>query len=550
MRILNQKYYAGLYKRLSREDAMAGGGGKNESNSISNQREYILNFVKSHSEIEIVKEYADDGYSGVNFERPDFLRMLEDIKTGTINCVIVKDLSRFGRNYIEVGKYLEEIFPLLGVRFIAISENYDSAYTNRGSEQLVIPFMNLVNDAYCRDISVKTRSSFELKQQKGEYIGSFTPYGYKKRPDDIHHFMIDQKSGEVVNRIFEWTIAGMSNQNIADKLNREGIPSPAEYKKRQGENFKCHFQKNLQSQWSALTIRRILENRVYIGMMEQGKTYSINYKVKKRIKRDKEDWYCVEDAHESIIDKDTFYLVQKILGMDSRTSPGEETIYLYSGMLVCGKCGETMLRRRKVAKGRKYVYYGCYDEKKSIRCKNICIREDKLDQAVLKTITKHIASAIQMTNMIEEINKIPLEEREVKSLERMIEEKEKEITKFEQLKLKLYEDYSDSFIGKEEFESFRAIYNKREKESISIKKELELKKKQFLEGDTQTQKWLDYFKRYENVESLNRTLLLTLVERITVYSKSEIEVLFRYKDEFACFQELSSDNLKGEIICG
>lgn len=532
MRISNQKYYAGAYKRLSREDEIAALGARNESNSISNQRDLIQKFAESHPEIEIVKEYADDGFSGVDFERPAFLQMIEDIKAGAINCVIVKDLSRFGRNYIEVGKYLEEIFPVYGVRFIAISENYDSAFTNGGNEQLVIPFMNLVNDAYCRDISIKTRTSIEMKQQKGEYVGAFAPYGYRKAPKDNHLFLVDEEAAAVVKRIFELTIGGMSNGKLAALLNQEGVPSPAEYKRLHGENFVCHFQKNRKAQWSALVIRQILGNRVYLGVMEQGKTYSINYKVKARRNREPGQWYRVENMHEPIVEKDTFELVQKILANDLRTSPGEENVYMFSGIVVCGCCGEKLLRYKKTVKGREYIYYGCYDRKKILRCPGVCIRENKLEQAVTQTVRQHIASIIKMAELLEDIKSIPLKEQELKSIDQLVEEQEKEIQRIGRLKLKLYEDYHDQFISRQEYRDFEMIYRQREKDAEQKKEELQKKKEQFLQGDTVLQRWLEEFSVHRNVEHLNRFLLVTLVEQVKVFSSNEIEVQFRYKDEF------------------
>lgn len=532
MRISNQKYDAGAYERLSREDEIAALGARNESNSISNQRDLIQKFVESHPEIEIVKEYADDGFSGVDFERPAFLQMIEDIKAGVINCVIVKDLSRFGRNYIEVGKYLEEIFPVYGVRFIAISENYDSAFTNGGNEQLVIPFMNLVNDAYCRDISIKTRTSLEMKQQKGEYVGAFAPYGYRKAPDDNHLFLVDEEAAAVVKRIFELTIGGMSNGKLAALLNQEGVPSPAEHKRLHGENFVCHFQKNRKAQWSALVIRQILGNRVYLGVMEQGKTYSINYKVKARRNREPGQWYRVENMHEPIVEKDTFELVQKILANDLRTSPGEENVYMFSGVVVCGCCGEKLLRYKKTLKGKEYIYYGCYDKKKILRCPGVCIRENKLEQAVTQTVRQHIASIIKMAELLEDIKSIPLKEQELKSIDLLVEEQEKEIQKIGRLKLKLYEDYHDQFISRQEYRDFEMIYRQREKDAEQKKEELQKKKEQFLQGDTVLQRWLEEFSVHRNVEHLNRFLLVTLVEQVKVFSANEIEVQFRYKDEF------------------
>ncbi len=548
MCVSNQKYYAGAYKRLSREDKLIVLGARNESNSISNQREFIQKFVESHPEIEIKKEYVDDGFSGVDFNRPAFLQMIKDIRAGIINCVIVKDLSRFGRNYIEVGKYLEEIFPAYDIRFIAISENYDSAFTNSGNEQIVIPFMNLVNDAYCRDISIKTRTSLEIKQQKGEYVGAFAPYGYKKAPEDKHQLLIDNEAAAVVRRIFRLTIGGVSNGKLADILNQEGVPSPAEYKHLHGEKFKCHFQQNRKAMWSALMVRRILENRVYLGIVEQGKTYSINYKVKTRRNREAQQWYCVENMHEPIVKKDTFKLVQKMLESDLRTSPTEENVYLFSGIIFCNSCGEKLLRRKKTVKGNKYIYYGWYDKKKKLRCHGACIRESKLEQAVIQTIRKHIASVVKMEALLEKIKSISLKEQEVKRIDLLVKEQEEEIQRIGKLKLKLYEDYYDHFIGRQEYKDFERIYHQREKDAEQKKEKLQQKKEQFLQGNTTLQRWLEEFAVHGNVEYLNRSLLVTLVEQIKVVSANEIEVQFRYKDEFNLVRAVVEDYCCGMTV--
>ncbi len=463
--------------------------------------------------------------------------MMEDIKAGVINCVIVKDLSRFGRNYIEVGKYLEEVFPLLGVRFIAISENYDTVNAEKGNDQLVIPFMNLVNDAYCRDISVKIRTSIEVKQKKGDYVGPFAPYGYKKAPDDIHHFMIDEKAAATVKRIFDLTIAGVSNKNIAELLNQEGVPSPACYKQQKGEKYVSAFQKKNQAEWSALTVRRILMNRVYIGMLEQGKTYSINYKLKERRTRDKGSWYCVEDAHEPIIEKDTFDLVQKVLEMNCRTSPERmntqaETVYLFSGIVRCGKCRDILLRRKKKVKGKEYIYYGCYDRNKKLRCKGVCIREKRLEDAVLAVIRQHVQTVVEMSELLKKIRQLSMGKREVKRLDSLIADREISMGRYRRLKMKAYEDYSDGFIGLQEYKEFEAAYGRREKEESRKKDELIEKRAQYLEGNTAEQEWMRHFMECGRVENLNRALLVTLVEEILVFSSNEIEIKFRYRDEF------------------
>lgn len=549
MQIRKSKYNGASYERLSKEDMLGGGNIKNESNSISNQREIIRNFVKSNEDIEIVKEYVDDGFSGVNFERPGFRRMMEDIRAGLIDCVIVKDLSRFGRNYIETGKYLEKIFPSLGVRFIAISENYDTARTSRGNDQLVIPFMNLVNDAYCRDISIKIRTSLELKQRKGEYVGSFAPYGYRKSQDDIHHLEIDEKAAATVKRIFDLTVAGMSNRKLAELLNREGVSSPAYHKQQEGENYISPFQKGSRAEWSQLTVRRILTNRAYIGVLEQGKTYSINYKLKERLNRDRQYWYCVEGAHEPIIEKATFDLVQRLLQANCRTSPKNEnvragTVYLFSGIVRCGKCGETLLRRKKKVKGADYIYYGCYDKNKKLRCEHVCIRENQLESTVLEIINKHIRAVVQMSELLDEVQRLPLEKREVKRLDELITESENAMERYSKLKVRVYEDYRDGFIGLQEYKDFIATYERKEKEEKGKRDQLAGKRTQYLEGKGEGQEWMRYFKECGQISTLNRAVLVTLVEGIYVFSANEIEIKFNYGDEFEPVKETAGEYLK------
>lgn len=245
-----------------------------------NQKALIKEFLRVHPDIQIYGEKVDDSYTGVNFERPAFQSMLEDIKSGRVNCVIVKDLSRFGRNYIEAGHYIEKIFPYLGVRFIAINDNIDTASDMNASEEMLIPFKNLINDAYCRDISLKVRSHLDVKRRNGQYIGSFAPYGYRKSPMDKNQLIIDEKAASVVRKIFQWKIEGMSGSRIADKLNELEIPTPMEYKQMNGENFQCKFRRKSNPKWMATGVNHILKNEVYTGVLLQGKTVSPSYKVR------------------------------------------------------------------------------------------------------------------------------------------------------------------------------------------------------------------------------------------------------------------------------
>lgn len=547
-----QKYNAAAYVRLSKEDLDM--KGKNESNSITNQSELIKNFLKSHPEIKMVQEYADDGFSGVNFERPDFLKMIEAVKEGKINCVIVKDLSRFGRNYIEVGKYLEEIFPLLGVRFISIIENYDSMGNNRGSDQLVIPFMNLVNDAYCGEASTKTRTSLTMKKQNGDYVGAFTVFGYKRSSEYRHQLVIDDDAANIVKRIFRLCIEGMSCGSIAKLLDRESVPCPTEYKRLRGENYVFGRQTMIRAKWSPLTIRIILTNRVYLGILEQGKSYSINYKLKARINKNSSDWICVENAHEPIISEDDFGLVQKLLKLDLRTSPGNDRVYLFSGMLYCSKCGEMLIRRKISSRGNHYIYYGCYNKNKKLRCKNICIRENFLEKAVMETIGRHIDTVVEMVDLLESVEMIPLNDFEVKRITDSIKQREKEVKKYQNLRIKLYEDYHEDFISKKEYKSLESIYQEKEDECLESISHLISKRSDCIDGVSRNQEWIKKFIQHKKVDKLDRALLLSLVESIYVKSKNEIVIHFRYENEFDTVRKLlefgSMENVRGEISNG
>lgn len=296
MRVNQKPFLAGDYLRLSDDD-----GDKPESNSIRNQRSLITDYVKHHSDITLVEEYVDDGYSGTNFDRPAFQRMIEDAKKKKINCIIVKDLSRLGRNYIETGRYLEKVFPFLGIRFIAVTDHYDSADQKDDADQIIVPFKNLINDAYCRDISIKIRSQLDVKRKNGQFIGSFAGYGYQKDPEDKNHLIIDEYAAGIVRLIFQMKLEGFNQQHIADRLNEMGVLTPMEYKRHLGLNYNSGFRCSENPKWIPRSVERILRNELYTGVMVQGKNQKINYKVKKSQKLEPEEWIRVKDTHDAIM---------------------------------------------------------------------------------------------------------------------------------------------------------------------------------------------------------------------------------------------------------
>lgn len=250
------RYRTALYLRLSRED-----GDKTESDSIANQRTLLEAYAIDHPELCIVDEFVDDGYSGSNFERPAFQNLFRELEQGTINCILVKDLSRFGRNYIEVGRYLERIFPVMRVRLIAVTDNYDSQSAWKTSDSIMVPMRNLLNDAYCRDISVKIKSQLAVKRKRGDFVGSFATYGYQKDPSNHTKLFVDELAAETVQDIFRGKISGMNNQSIADRLNAKKVPSPAARKLQSGAKLSLHFRKSDEPPWSAKAVDRISAQR-------------------------------------------------------------------------------------------------------------------------------------------------------------------------------------------------------------------------------------------------------------------------------------------------
>ncbi len=541
-------YDADIYLRLSKED-----GDKEESDSITNQRELILEFLKSREDIRIHAVRVDDGYSGVNFERPAFQQMLEDIKTGKVNCVVTKDLSRFGRNHIEVGKYIEKIFPYLGVRFIAINDKYDSITNDAQANHIIIPFKNLINDAYCRDISIKIRSNLEVKRKRGDFVGPFAPYGYQKSEEDKNKLEIDEEAAEVVRSIFRMYLQGSNAYKIAEKLNKKNILTPMDYKKEKGSAFYTGFKKNLKSQWTHMHVLRILGNPVYVGTLVQGKETTPNYKVKKKVKRDQSKWSQVENTHEAIIPSVDFQNVQKQLKMDTRTGTAKEKVYYLSGVVKCGDCGANMVRKTVPSGKRKFIYYVCGSHKgnKDI-CSSHSINAEALEESVLKLLNYQIKDVTDLGRILDKLEDAQSRKGEIETLKdtsmpfgrkeekrnRQITKKKEEIQKYNHLRLDLYEDYKDGLITKEEYLELKEIYEKRTQAAEQVLEAMEVEMAFFADGNENTCGWINEFKKYGYLECLSREVVVSLIEQILVYEKKEgeryprIEIHFKYADEF------------------
>lgn len=532
-KIIDQTFKVAIYLRLSKEDddLSCSSGAKSESNSISNQRKLIYDFMKLHPELELYDEYKDDGKSGSNFDRAEFQRMMKDIEAGKVNCVVVKDQSRFGRDYIDVGKYKEKIFPKLGVRFITINEGYDSLSAT-SSDDLAFTINSFVYDFYIRDISTKIRTNLTAKKQNGEYAGAFVAYGYVKDSNDKSKLVVDQFAADVVRDIFRWKIEGLGPQNIAVRLNELGIPSPAEYKKLSGSNYKTSFQTSSKAVWSHVSVRRILKNEIYLGVMIQGKRTTPNYKTKTVVTKAESEWLRVEGTHEAIISVRDFELVQELLRDDTHCRAGDVTVPVYAGRIYCGDCGATAVRKTVSYAGKRYVYYVCNANKhdKTV-CSRHSIREDILGQVIYQTVRHQIDLLLDVDKALRQFENLSWEKHKLKQLDASIEIQEEVVRKNNTLRLGIYEDLRAGLLDRSEYESLKKELAERIAEATAAIEKLNKEKREILDGVSKQQSWIEQFRQYENVTELTRPMVIHLIERINIFEDSNIEIVFRHRNQ-------------------
>jgi len=526
---------AGLYLRLSKEDGDKEEGDKSESNSISNQRFIIEDYLLENSEIHLEDIYTDDGYTGTNFNRPNFIRLIEDIRIGRINCVIVKDLSRFGRNYVEAGQYLEVFFPVMQIRFISVVDNIDSYLYPSSMNNISVPFKNVMNEEYCRDISNKIKSTFSLKRENGEFIGSFALYGYKKDPQNKNKLLIDDEAAETVKMIFKLFLQGQPIFGISTKLNELGIPNPSKHKKAKGMKYKSPRYKTSDGFWTTSTVRYILKNRMYIGDMVQGRREKISHKIAKIRNVKEENWIIKENTHEAIIDKVTFFNIQEMLKRDTRISSIKKELGLFAGFLRCPDCGRAMARKAPAKKLKlNYAYFACttYLRMKKSACTKHCIRSDILEKAVFTVVTKYIDLAIEMDEFIARINEMPIRNIATLSLQNALAVKEKEKANIERILLDLYPDWKNDLINKEQYIALKAKHESELERINGVLCELKKTQEREKEGIDGSNEFLQNFIKLKNIDKLTREILIALIDRIFIHEGGGIEIKFKFQDAF------------------
>lgn len=527
--ISNQKtksFRVGLYMRLSRED-----GDKEESSSVTNQREMLKRYVSEQENFFIVKEYVDDGYTGTNFDRPGFKQMIEDIEAGIIDTVITKDLSRLGRERLGVGHYTEIYFPEHNVRYIALLDNIDT-YIDSGMNDMA-PFKGVINDMYVRDISKKIRSSLIERKKAGNFLGVTAPYGYQKDPNNKFHLIINEKEAEVVKRVFRLYLEGNGLTRIAQILTKDGIPVPGE-----SRDIGKTRRTALYSSWKQTTIRRILDNRVYLGELVQFKRRKINYKSKRRITVPEEERYICKGTHEAIIDEEDFNTIQNIL-KKNKSFKGTRHDYLFKGLLYCAECGARLNITYSNYALKRYGEYRyttiCYSYSRLYS--DICTRHSnsipELEEVLIKHI-KEVCSRYINENLQDELISMAKKQKqfELKQItnEKKLETLEQKISDIGLYIKNLYMDKVKGVVSENDYVSLVADFTKDRDNLIKEKEELiKIINNQKPQID-ETAKIEKLAKEFLSLEKPTKQLLNELIEKITISENKKINIYFKFNE--------------------
>lgn len=514
----NDNYDVGIYCRLSKDD----NNGSSESMSIANQRQILVDYVKEKG-WKLKECYIDDGYSGTNFDRPDFKRMIHDAENGKIDCIITKDLSRLGRNYVESGYYTEDYFKENNIRFIAINDNVDTI----NDDNDIAAFHHVLNEFYPRQVSKKVRQVKKKKAEQGMFMGSQAPYGYMKSPEDKHKLIVDEEAAVVVRRIFNGFANGESARMMADKLNDEGINTPRFYHyDKQGKTNPLTEEKNV---WGSSTIIQLLKNQVYIGNMVQGKRKVASFKTKKMRQVPPEDWIVVENTHTPIIDMDTWDRVHERMSCNHKIRRTKDnTVGLFSGILKCADCGMPLAHMRKKLKDSEKSVYRCsrYNNNGSKACSSHYIDEECIRAFVLDDIKNYAQLATNRRDELAEKlckafknsngSEVSMIRSKIKSIEKRLQE----------VNARMKNIYEDKCLGKipediafELMKDFTAEKNELETKLPTLKNKIDT----LNETVGNINEWLDMISAYENITELDREIVCGLVECVTVFEKNKSE---------------------------
>jgi len=533
-----------VYVRLSREDRNKESGRSEDSDSIVNQQKILVEYLEKFFEgqYEVVDFYVDDGLTGTDDTRKEFMRMVQDIEEGRVNCVVCKTLSRAFRNYSDQGYYLEQYFPQMNVRFVTTGDPKIDTYTNpEAITSLEVPINGLMNDRFAAKTSGDIRRTLDHKRRAGEFIGAFAPYGYLKDPSNKNHLILDNEIAPIKHDIYRWLVHdGMSMSGAAKKLNEMGIPNPTAYKQSKGCNYHNPNSGANDGLWTGTNLRRMILEPVNLGHMVQGRQRVVSYKVHNMVSVPEEDWFICENTHEPTFSQEEYDTLVRLLQRDTRTSNHSRTVHLFGGFLKCHDCGKAM--RRKPSQWN--IYYVCrtYAEKSNTHCTRHSIREDALGSAVLSAVQTQVALLESLRKIIDKINLLPETNTHALRIEQLLKEKIRALEKVKLLSDGLYVDWKSGDITREDFRRMKDRFEAQKEQLGRVTANLEEEQCLMGKGADSGSEIFQVFLKYSNVRQIDRALLIELIDTIYIHEGKEVTIDFRFQDELERMMEFVEMN--------
>ena len=536
-----QIFQTAIYARLSVENS-----GKSEKvDVITNQIEICKSYIADRPYLDLVDTYIDNGRTGTVFDRPEFNRLMNDIKSGRIKCLVVRDLSRFGRDYIETGTYLERIFPQIGLRFISIKEQYDNFDNDGSNESLMIPLQNMINALYSKDISRKVSTALKAQMEQGTFRKRNLPYGYKWN-EEHSNMVIDEDSAKFVRLMFQWKIEGWSIPSILDALDRMGAPNPEARKREVGTR---DGDPSSHTGWYSSTLYGILTNPHYVGDTVLGRSMKAIYKnIPSHNVKDKDEWIVFPDTHEAIISREDFQKVQDIMNAASearqtKMQKSEEIratlINLFEGKIVCADCGRKMyFHRKRIDKdkrGRWYAYYECSTSvsRRYEHCTSHYTRQDKLEADVLAAIQLQVKAALDYDKLLGKLRGSEGEKSIRDKLNATISSLNLKLGGVSKKRTRLYEDFAEGLLDEEEYSFAKKSYDEQYADLSRRLDEAVQRRSKFSEAMSVDNKWITLMKSVSTAEQLSQDLVDESVELVKVHDDGSVELVMKYGDIYA-----------------
>lgn len=532
--IIEQKtttYLTALYARLSIEDNGIDG------ESIENQITIIEQFIKQNPDLQVVERFIDNGRTGTNFERPGFQAMMDAVRGGKVNCIVVKDLSRFGRNYLETGNYLEKIFPYLGIRFISVTDHFDSLHAGK-NDTLLVPLKSILHDTYAKDISKKVSTAIDIKKKSGKYLGKIPPYGYIRDTNDRYHLIVHPERAEIVRKIFQWRLEGDGPVTIAHRLNDMKIPTQFQIR-----YMEDHADGKPNALWHGSAVSDILKNPCYLGCIVERKGSNSLYKGKNHKMIPVSDWKLIENTHEPIVSKESFYRVQNLLEKShiqrkrqlEENSHRQRTENILSGMVRCGICGCGVHRDSGYfKKDGTLVHYSFLCSNKYIKtggCSSKAIFEEDLIECVFQACQTQLCLLTDMEALISDVSKGESYKTDFERLHLMAQKLENERKNLRRRRNELYADYKDGLLSEQDYEfardQYAADFDMLEKQIGALEQE----RVELYEAPTVNYEWLNRLTQFYEATSLTKEMCEAMVEKIVIYEDT-VRVHFTFTSEY------------------